>query len=104
MIMIQMFKSTKANIYNTVQKILKDSGFETNDTKAKINMYEGLINLAKTTRKLADNEKLLSDLSNEDATNLKMTLNELISLITHRRIELVIAQNIEYLLKQSLRL
>lgn len=31
-------KSTKANIYNTVQKILKDSGFETNDTKAKINM------------------------------------------------------------------
>ena len=97
-------KSTKANIYNTVQKILKDSGFETNDTKAKINIYEGLINLAKTTRKLADNEELLSDLSNKDATDLKMTLNELIDLITHRRIQLAIAKNIDYWIKHTLKL
>ena len=97
----------RINIYkhkNTVQKILKDSGFETNDTKAKINIYERLINLAKTTRKLADNEELLSDLSNEDATDLKMTLNELIDLITHRRIQLAIAKNIDYWIKHTLKL
>lgn len=63
-----------------------------------------LIEKTKATRKLADNNELLSDLSNEDVTNLKMTLNELVSLITHKRIELEHVRGIESWLKHSLKL
>ena len=59
---------------------------------------------AKATRKLADNEKLLSDLSKEDVTNLKMTLNELVSFTTCKKHNLMHAQGIESWLKHALKL
>ena len=97
-------RSTKVDIYNTVQEILKDSGLDTDNIEAKIDIHKQLIEKTKATRKLADNNELLSDLSNEDVTNLKMTLNELVSLITHKRIELEHVRGIESWLKHSLKL
>lgn len=100
-------KSIKADIYNTVHDILKELGFETfetNDIKAKHKIYEQLINKAKATRKLADNNELLSDLSNEDITNLKMTLNELVSFTTCKKHNLMHAKGIESWLKHALKL
>lgn len=88
-------RSTKADIYNTVQGILKELGFETNDIEAKRKIYEQLINKAKATRKLADNTELLHDLSDKDITNLKMTLNELISFTTGERNDLMHTKGIE---------
>lgn len=99
--------STKADIYNAVQDILKELGFETfetNDIEAKGKIYEKLINQAKATRKLADNTELLPDLSDEDITNLKMTLNELISFTTARSHNLMHAKGIESWLKHELKL
>ena len=72
--------------------------------KTKIDIYKQLIEKAKTTRKLADNEKLLSDLSDEDIKNLKMTLNSLVTLITYKRNEVIDVQNIEAWLKHTLKL
>ena len=97
-------RSTKVDIYNTVHEILKDSGLDTDNIEAKIDIHKQLIEKTKATRKLADNNELLSDLSNEDVTNLKMTLNELVSLITHKRIELEHVRGIESWLKHSLKL
>lgn len=97
-------KSIKADIYNTVQGILKELGFETNDIEAKHKIYEQLIDKAKATRKLADNNELLSDLSDKDITNLKMTLNELISFTTGERNDLMHAKGIESWLKHALKL
>lgn len=97
-------KSIKVDIYNTVQGILKELGFETNDIEAKRKIYEQLIDKAKATRKLVDNNELLSDLSDEDITNLKMTLNELVSFTTCRRNNLMHAQGIQYCLKHDLKL
>ena len=100
-------RSTKTDIYNAVQGILKELGFETfenNDIEAKRKIYEQLIDKAKATRKLADNNELLSDLSDEDITNLKMTLNELVSFTTCRRNNLMHAHGIQYCLKHDLKL
>lgn len=97
-------KSIKADIYNAVQGILNELGFETNDIEAKRKTYEQLIDKAKATRKLADNNELLSDLSDEDITNLKMTLNELVSFTTCKKHNLMHAKGIQYCLKHDLKL
>ena len=100
-------RSIKTDIYNAVQGILKELGFETfetNDIEAKRKIYEQLIDKAKATRKLADNNELLSDLSDEDITNLKMTLNELVSFTTCRRNNLMHTHSIQYFLKHDLKL
>ena len=97
-------KSIKADIYNAVQDILKDSGLKTADIKAKIDIHKKLIDKAKITRKLADNNELLSDLSDEDIKNLKITLNSLVTLITYKRNEVIDVQNIEAWLKHTLKL
>ena len=77
---------------------------EVDDIKTKIDIHKQLIEKAKATRKLADNEKLLSDLSDEDIKNLKMTLNSLVTLITYKRNEVIDVQNIEAWLKHTLKL
>ena len=97
-------RSIKADIYNTVQDILKELGLETNNIEAKRKTYEQLIDKAKATRKLADSNELLHDLSDEDITNLKMTLNELVSFTTCKKHNLIHAKGIESWLKHELKL
>lgn len=97
-------KSIKVNIYNTVHEIFKESGLEVDNIEAKIDIHKQLIEKAKATRKLADNNQLLSDLSDEDIKNLKMTLNSLVTLITYKRNEVIDVQNIEAWLKHTLKL
>ena len=64
-------KSIKADIYNVVQEILKDSGLDTNDIKTKIDIYKQLIEKAKTTITYKRNEVI--DVQNIEAW-LKHTL------------------------------
>lgn len=77
---------------------------KTADIKAKIDIHKKLIDKAKITRKLANNNELLSDLSDEDIKNLKITLNSLVTLITYKRNEVIDVQNIEAWLKHTLKL